>query len=421
MKKNYLCVILLMLSTFIFAQQDVVLPVNGGGKTQGTTDTEVKDEVVVTDDFTTDICLDCWELDDASNYEKKSFDGFEKVYGETLEEVKEKAKAKMLEYAFSDYKEYNYAVKIVLANHAEQFIKIKFADYVIPTKKKDKKAGFGNYLFFVEGDFGVNMKLIECIGKAIDEYMSDNLVVLYHPIAAEKDKDLFEEARNRLQSEYVNKEYKRTSVQNIDVMPVCQVDESDPDNINYFRELIECVKSEKGIDAKMAVVIRGIEVQKVTEPVPGTFTAEVEVHAQNFNANTNSFVMDEYRTIIGGGPSERAATLSAITSMFEEYTDEYMEEEAEKYYNYIADGKDLYVFVPDCYTQDEMYSLKKNIKAAGCMKSISENSVDGGIELKFKTWIPLQSDIVDLLRDIKPSYFGKPFVRAEYIEFECID
>jgi hypothetical protein len=422
MKNLLLFTFLTLFSYFGNAQQDVILPV--GGKTQGTTvdtgTTTNTNTTVISNDLTDDICLDCWELDLAENFEKKTFAAFETVYGEDLESVKTAAKAAMLEYAFSDYKEFNYAVKTVLVNHAEQFIKINFADYVVPCKKKEKKAGFGNYKFFVEGEFAVNLKLITCIGTAIDEYMSDNVVVLYHPIAALKDKELFEESRNRLQSEYVNKEYKRTSVQNIDAMPVCKVQETDTASINYFRELINCVKMEKGIDAKIAVIVRGIEVQKVTQPVPGTYTASVEVHTQAFNANTNSFVMDEYRTILGGGPTERAATLSAISLMFEEYTAEYMEEEAEKYYNYIADGKDLFIFIPECYTEEQMVALKVNIKGAGCMKSIAENSVTGGTELKFKTWIPLQSDIVDLLRTVKPSYFGKPFVKAEYIEFECV-
>ncbi len=409
--KKLLSILLIFCAVFAYSQQDVVLPV--GGKTQGTTTTT--DTKTITDDVTTDICLDCWDLDVAENLEKKTFPYFEIVYGATLEEVKQAAKEKILEYAFANYKEYNYGVKMVLVNHAEQFINIKFADYVVATKKKEKKSGA--YKFFIDGEYAVNIKLIECIATAIDQYMSDNVVVLYHPTAALKDKELFEEARLRLQSEYVNKEYKRTSVQNIDVMPVCKVEETDTASINYFRELITCVKMEKGIDAKIAVIVRGIEVQKVTEPVPGTFTASVEIHAQAFNANTNSFVMDEYRTILGGGPSERAATLSAITSMFEEYSAEYMQEEAEKYYNYIADGKDLYVFVPDSYTDDELFELKTNIKAAGCTKSLSENSVTGGTELKFKTWIPLQSDVVDMLREVKPTYFGKPFVRDEYIEF----
>jgi len=419
MRKLLLFSLLTCFGFILYAQQDVILPV--GGKTQGTTIvTPVVppvDNTVVTTDVTADICLDCWDYDVAENLVKKTFPYFETVYGADLESVKEAAKEKILGYAFTNYKEYNYGVKMVLLNHAEQFINIKFADYVVATKKKEKK--LGTYKFFIEGEYAVNEKLIECIATAIDEYMSDNVVVLYHPTEALKDKPLFEEARLRLQSEYVNKEYKRTSVQNIDVMPVCKVQEKDTASINYFRELINCVKMEKGIDAKIAVVVRGIEVQKVTEPVPGTFTASVEIHTQAFNANTNSFVMDEYRTILGGGPTERAATLSAISLMFTEYTEEYMQEEAEKYYNYIADGKDLYVFVPECYTEDEMVALKKNIKAAGCSKSIAENSVTGGTELKFKVWIPLQSDVVDMLREVKPSYFGKPFVRAEYIEFEC--
>jgi len=260
---------------------------------------------------------------------------------------------------------------------------------------------------------------MECLANAIDEYMSDNVVVLYHPLEAKVDMPMYEEARLRLQSEYINKEYKRTSVQNIDVMPVCKVKETDTSSINYYRELLNCVKMEKGIDAKIAVVVRGIQIKKITNNA-GTYLAEVEVHTQAFNANTNSFVMDEFRTIIGGGASEKQAKLTAINLLFQQYTTEYMWEEAEKYYNAIADGKDFYVFIPDCYTEDQTFAFKNNIKKHSCIKVTNENSVTGGTELKCKTWIPLQSDIVDELRLLKPSSMtGKLFLRAEYIEVEC--
>ncbi len=420
MKKLFVFLFILTSGMLAFAQQDVILPIdNNKGKEQGdvtvvTDNTE--DIVVIPND---DICFKCWDTYNVDTYVKEiTFPFPVTVYGMDLDSVKKAAKEQILEYAFARYKEYNYGTRLVLINHAEEFVSVKFADYVVQTSKKEKKQKKGNYKFFLE-KAKVNVKLVECLAGAIDEYMSDNVVVLYHPIEAKVDMPMFEEARLRLQSEYVNKEYKRTSVQNIDAMPVCKVKETDTSSINYYRELLECVKSEKGIDAKIAVVVRGIQIKKITNNA-GVYLAEVEVHAQAFNANTNSFVMDEYRISIGGGASEKQAKLTAISLIFKEFTTEYMWEEGEKYYNAIADGKDFYVFIPDCYTEDEAFAFKQNIKKHSCIKVTNENNVTGGLEIKCKTWIPLQSDIVDELRVLKPSAMtGKLFIRSEYIEVEC--
>jgi len=421
MKKLFLFLFVFVSGFYAFSQQDVILPMdNAKGKEQGGGDGDVvvkDDEVVVIPND--DICFKCWDTYNNDTYVKEvTFPFTEPIYGNTLDSTKKAAKEAIVEYTFSRYKEYNYGTRMVLINHAEEFIGIKFSVEVIPTSKKEMKQGKGKYKFFIE-KAKVNVKLMECLASAIDEYMSDNVVVLYHPLEAKADMPMYEEARLRLQSEYVNKEYKRTSVQNIDVMPVCKVNVTDTSSVNYYRELLNCVKMEKGIDAKIAVVVRGIQIKKITNNA-GTYLAEVEVHTQAFNANTNSFVMDEFRTIIGGGASEKQAKLTAINLLFKQYSTEYMWEEGEKYYNAIADGKDFYVFIPDCYTEEQIIAFKTNIKKHSCIKVTNENSVTGGIELKCKTWIPLQTDIVDELRALKPSSMtGKLFIRSEYIEVEC--
>ncbi|MEA3452250.1 MAG: hypothetical protein U9Q83_10165 [Bacteroidota bacterium] len=399
LKSNFL--VLLLVFTFsanVYSQQDVILNIPG------------KSNVKLSD-----ACFDCWDLDIEENFELVTFPYPVEVFSNDLDTLKQKAKEMIVQYAYDNFREHTLGARDVIINHSGQFIKIKFDDYVVKTRRKEKDRG--EYKIFIEKVI-INKKIITCLCKAIDQYMSDNVVVLYRPDKNrdEKEKELYEDARGRLQAEYVNQEYKRTSVQNIDIQPVCEIGEKDPSKINYYRELIQCVNSQQGVDAKIAIVVRDVIIKSTEKKAGDIWVSTVEVHCQAFNTNTNSFVMDEYVKDAGYSKTKEGSIENCIQKIMEENTRKFMYQEAEKYYNYCKDGKDFYVFIPDTYSEDKLVELKMNLRSVDCINVTNENSVTGGTEIKCETWIPLQADIMDLLRYIKPKEMGKIIVRAEYFE-----
>ncbi len=397
-------ILFLMTSASVYSQQDVFFPMGGKGKGKKKGRT-IKN-----------ICFNCWEaFDNDKNYEYTKFPLYTTRYADDLEILKQKAKEALIGFAYGDFREHTLGARDVMINHAEQFIKVRFDDFVMPTSRKEKRNGKGNYKIYVM-EAQVNKELIKCLCKAIDQYMSDNLVVLYKPNLdyTVEEIDMYESARDRTQAEYVNQEYKRTSCQNIDVQPVCEIQETNPNLINYYRELIQCVNLQKGVDAKIAAVIREIMIKNVELKSGGIYESIVEVHFQAFNTNTNSFVMDEFFKGIGYSKTRKGSIDNCIQEIVEKNTRNMMHEEAEKYYNSCQDGKDFYVFIPDTYSEDELVELMERLDSVDCINVTNENTVRDGTEIKCETWIPRQSNIMKILRYIKPQSMGRVVVRAEY-------
>lgn len=411
-KKSYLLLVLpilfFMTSVTGYSQQDVFFPVNKGGKKQ-------KQKL-------RDVCFDCWAgFDKENNYEYLTFPYPVEIYGSNLDTLKQNAKEMIIQFAYNDFREHTLGARDVMINHAEQFIQLKFDDYVVPTRKRKEKKK-GKYKIFIE-EARVNKKLITCLCKAIDQYMSDNLVVLYKPDAKRKkeDNDIYEEARARLQAEYVNQEYKRTSCQNLDIQPTCEIKETDASKVNYYRELIQCTNRQKGIDAKIAVVVRDIIIKNTESKQGGIYESIVEIHFQAFNTNTNSFVMDEYFKDVAYSKTAKGSIENCIQKIVKKETRKLMHEEAEKYYNSCQDGKDFYIFIPDSYQEIKIMEFSDNLREISCIRVTNENKTENGTEIKCETYIPLQADIMYILRRVKPDNMGRIIPRAEYFNVRPLD
>jgi len=362
------------------------------------------------------ICYQCTEsYDKKEQLIKKTYPMAEVVYSESLDELKNKAKELLLKYYYTKYKEHNRAVQTTLINHADRFIKFNFEESITQTTWFEKRKGLPKYKFFIEDTY-VNYDLMRCYAKAIDTYMSDNMVIIYHPGAAKENIDLYETTRRKLQAEYVNQEYKRTSVQNIETMPICDVSEKDSKKVDYYIELINCINSSPKINARIAVVVRKVRIIEKEVSDDGVYNTTLALHAQTFNTNTNSFVMDEIIKIVGKGSTEEASIENGVSAIIERNTMKYMHEEAEKYYNSLDDGKDFVVLIPASISEESSEELLDRLRSTEGIKVVNINNVGDDMEVKCKTFILRQADMVNVLKKLKPKSMGKMHIRAEYFE-----
>ncbi len=392
-----LIVVLLIVISQSYAQQDIIFPVNR--KLEEPKNLPDNKERKVTDIVEDDEDIIPSDLDVDKNYEEYTFPFPVTLYANTIEELSEKGRQEVVKATFSRYcKEHTDLLCLMLEYHCGKYVRINLEDYIMPTKGNDKK--LGKYKLFVEKAL-VNKKLINYIAFRVDRLMAPNTVVLYNPVRGSIDeptKKLYEDVRERAQSNFVNYIYKMTQIKNIDVMPVCNVPK-DTVGVNLYRELLECVRKTKRITAEIVISVNDIIIKSVNKE-EGGYTADVELHLQIFNANTYSFVLDDYSRKTAFSQTKEAAVQNAINYILQENMKKYMIQMTGTYYNYVMQGREWIIDVyQSCYkTQDEFDKFTDLIKKNKSFEILTEDQKDTGKELSCKTYEITQFKIAETIR-----------------------
>ncbi len=382
----------------LYAQQNVVFPMSKT-ETQSEQLSSKTDEAIIPDD-----------LKDKKFYEEYIFPIPVILYGDDYNALKLEAKEKVVEAVFGDYcRSYSNLICALLSYHAGPLVKVPVEDHIAPTKRKEKNKGA--YKFYAE-KAKVNKALINYIAAKSDIFFRENTVVLYHPVVGSKNDEtivLFENTRRRLQSAFADYKYKILSLKNIGVMPVCKFDSTEI-NLNFYRELMLCVNDAKRVNASVLVVVRGIDIKSV-EKKENNYNATVEMAIDIFNSHTYSFILSKFYMASAEFSTKMGAVEEAIKKIITEQIDDMMYQQTATYYNYIMNGKEISIELSSSsYKNDnDLKEFEDSINSSKIFKITNINkSTDKTVEYKCLSYEPLQFNVVNLLRELKPkSIIGK--------------
>ena len=323
------------------------------------------------------------------------------LYGNDQNALRKEAKQKVIDAVFSDYcSEHSNLVCYMLRYHAGALVKVPELDNIAETSGSERKKG--TYKFNVE-DVLVNKTLINYIANNADKLFSLNTVVLYRPDSTfdASTIKMYEDARTILQSGVKNFENKMTSLKNIDVMPICNVPKG-KDTLNYYRELLECVKREKRISADVAIVIKDINIQNIVAQ-PNGYEALVDVSIDIFNANTYSFILTKKYQSTGNNANKKDAVKNAIENIMFLYIKDMLIQMTGEYYTYIMDGKETIIELnSDCYNDNTLDELLGALEKSKYLKISNINISADKAEIKCFSYKIPQFDVYRLINSLKP-------------------
>lgn len=265
----------------------------------------------------------------------------------------------------------------------------------------------------------VQKDAILSIAKAMDTYYRPNTVVLYNPGNFENDYERAETIRKTVQSAYASSLYKRSSIKIIDRMPKIIIDAGIINTINYYDVLMdkvgEHILSRTKLNPQIGIIIQGLE--ETYETQGAVHYCKVDVHILINNLTTYSIIIDNIAINGEGvGMTRKSAYKNAIKDAFD--TDKTYDinnskfrttfmgtlwDEANRYYSYIMDGREVIVELQRlAYNNDtRIYRKFKDKLNNKCgVKIISDNDGETSKIFKVSTQAISQSAFVDLLNGI---------------------
>lgn len=211
-------------------------------------------------------------------------------------------------------------------------------------------------------------------------------------------------SRTYVQSKYVNSDWKRQSVRDIDRMPDCTCDTTGNDSPNYYRCLMTCISenfTSNMLEPKIAIVVRDIT-KKSSKMVGENYVVEIDLHVKVLGLElADAVIVDEFLKGVGSADNEQTAYENAIKNAMDANIDDLMFEESKVYYDYSTNGREVSIEVPYtvCKTVFEFKTFKNQL-ADNCLIRLDETTEDNSRFIRVLTTEARQSLVVDKVLNV---------------------